>query len=163
MYARITRMPSIPELPDWADHLDLQPHPEGGWHAETYRHAATIETPGGIRSLATAIYFLLLPGESSAWHRVTSDELWFHHRGGSLELWLGGSEAEPASEPASVILGPAVEDGHRPQALIRGGHWQAARPATGQAVLVSCVVVPGFDFADYTLAGEAALPEDRLP
>jgi uncharacterized protein len=152
-------MPSISEPPEWASDLDLQPHPEGGWYAETYRHAAMTETPGGIRSLGTAIYFLLLAGEESAWHKVASDELWFHHRGGPLELWLGGSEAEPAAEPASVLLGPAVEDGHRPQALIRGGYWQAARPATGEAVLVSCVVVPGFDFADFTLADDIVVPE----
>jgi len=38
--------------------------------------------------------------------------------------------------------------------LVPAGHWQAARPVD-EAVLVSCVVVPGFDFADFTLAGPA--------
>jgi predicted cupin superfamily sugar epimerase len=37
---------------------------------------------------------------------------------------------------------------------VRGGCWQAARPAGPEEVLVSCVVAPGFDFADFT-----ALPE----
>jgi predicted cupin superfamily sugar epimerase len=29
--------------------------------------------------------------------------------------------------------------------------WRAARPAADTEVLVSCVVAPGFDFADFTL------------
>lgn len=144
---------SAADLPLWARDLDLRPHPEGGWYGETYRHHATTESPGGVRSLATAIHFLLLPGESSAWHRVAADELWFHHRGGSLRLWLGG-DAERPGDPAEHVLGPDVPAGQRPQLLVPAGHWQAARPVD-EAVLVSCVVVPGFDFADFTLAGPA--------
>jgi uncharacterized protein len=145
-------MPSA-DLPVWAADLDLRPHPEGGWYAETYRHAATTETTAGARSLATAIHFLLLPGESSAWHRVASDELWFHHRGGALRLWLGGDGPAPTAS-TEHLLGPDIPAGDHPQLLVPAGHWQAARPVD-DAVLVSCVVVPGFDFADFTLGGPA--------
>lgn len=138
------------DLPDWARDLDLHPHPEGGWYAETYRHAEGVERPEGPRSLGTAIYFLLLPGESSAWHRVASDELWFHHRGGALRLWIG---ADPGSA-TEYRLGSRTESGEHPQLLVPGGAWQAARPVD-EAVLVSCVVVPGFDFADFELGGPA--------
>jgi len=144
------RMTDRGHLPAWTQGLELQPHPEGGWYAETYRHGATTETTSGTRALGTAIYFLLLPGEESAWHRVLSDELWFHHRGGALRLWIG-DDPETAVEH---VLGPDVEDGHRPQLLVPGGQWQAARPVD-EAVLVSCVVVPGFDFADFQLGGSA--------
>ena len=143
-------------LPDWARPLDLQPHPEGGWYAETYRHVGSTGTPRGDRSLGTAIHFLLLPGESSAWHRVASDELWFHHRGGPLRLWLGGDGEAPAGG-TEHLLGPDVADGQRPQLLVPSGQWQAARPVD-EAVLVSCVVVPGFDFTDFTLAADVPLP-----
>lgn len=145
-----SRATTTGDLPDWAADLELQPHPEGGWYAETYRHGATTETARGTRSLGTAIYFLLLPGEESAWHRVQSDELWFHHRGGGLRLWIGDTP-ETAVERT---LGPDIEQGHRPQLLVPGGNWQAARPVD-EAVLVSCVVVPGFDFADFELGGSA--------
>ncbi|MFL6024732.1 MAG: cupin domain-containing protein [Marmoricola sp.] len=138
------------DLPDWAHDLDLRPHPEGGWYAETYRHADAVGRPEGERSLGTAIYFLLLPGESSAWHRVASDELWFHHRGGSLRLFVGDTPTSYAEHR----LGPDTAAGERPQAVVPGGSWQAARPVD-EAVLVSCVVVPGFDFADFTLGGPA--------
>jgi predicted cupin superfamily sugar epimerase len=149
-------VPHSDVLPGWATDLDLQRHPEGGWYAETYRHAASTASPAGPRSLGTAIYFLLLPGESSAWHRVRSDELWFHHRGGPLRLWLGGDDETPGIAEEQR-LGPDVAAGERPQLLVPGGHWQAARPVD-EAVLVSCVVVPGFDFADFTLATDLPLP-----
>lgn len=141
------------ELPAWAEPLDLRPHPEGGWYAETYRHPDSTLGPAGRRSLATAIHFLLLPGESSAWHRVASDELWFHHRGGALRMWTAEDGPGPV-DATEHLLGPDVERGQSPQLLVPAGRWQAARPVD-DAVLVSCVVVPGFDFADFTMGGPA--------
>jgi predicted cupin superfamily sugar epimerase len=137
-------------FPTWAADLGLQPHPEGGWYVETYRHADGVEREEGTRSLGTAIYFLLLPGESSAWHRVASDELWFHHRGGALRLFVG----ESPDSYDEHRLGCDIAAGEQPQLLVPAHAWQAARPAE-EAVLVSCVVVPGFDFADFTLGGPA--------
>ena len=139
-------------LPDWAQGLGLQRHPEGGWFLETWRSATSVELPGypTLRALGTAIYFLLLPGEESAWHRVRSAELWFHHRGAVVELRLGGDGDHPVAV-TQHRLGPDVATGQSPQLLIPPGHWQAARPTGDEPVLVSCVVVPGFDFADFTL------------
>ena len=66
------------------------------------------------------------------------------------------SWAGPA--PAVVTLGPDLAAGQQPQHVVRAGGWQSARPAGDQEVLVSCVVAPGFDFADFTaLAALAAL------
>ena len=143
-------------LPEWAAGLGLQRHPEGGWYAETWRSDTSVDLPGypAPRALGTAIYFLLMPDEASAWHRVRSAELWFHHRGSTLELSLGGDGDHPA-EPARHRLGSRVSDGHVPQLLVPPGHWQAARPLGGEPALVSCVVVPGFDFADFELLGPA--------
>jgi len=132
-----------------AEQLDLQPHPEGGWYRETWRSALSLspEGYGGPRNVATAIYYLLLPGEQSRWHVVRSDELWFWHTGGPLALRLGGSGDVPTSG-SSVVLGCDVLDGQHLQAVIPGGTWQSAAPASERPVLVSCVVAPGFDFAD---------------
>ena len=44
--------------------------------------------------------------------------------------------------------------------MIPAGHWQSARPAAASEVLVSCVVAPGFDFADFTLLGDASDASD---
>jgi predicted cupin superfamily sugar epimerase len=136
--------------PELAEELDLQPHPEGGWYRETWRSPVSFQPEGypGARSAATAIYYLLYPGERSRWHVVRSDELWLWHSGGPLELSLGGTGAEPAGDRI-VMLGGDLGAGQQPQAVVPGRTWQAAAPAGQDPVLVSCVVAPGFDFADF--------------
>jgi predicted cupin superfamily sugar epimerase len=142
------------ELPDWARALDLAPHPEGGWFRETWRSELTVAQsalpPGytGPRSCGTAILFLLMPGQQSAWHTVRSAELWFHHRGSPLLLEVGREQ----DGAATLLLGSDVDAGEAPQLLVPPGHWQRARPRDDQPTLVSCVVIPGFDFADFALA-----------
>ena len=81
---------------------------------------------------------------------VRSDELWFWHSGGPLELHLGGPGDEPSTGRA-VLLGGDLRAGQQPQAHVPGGVWQCAAPAGHAPVLVSCVVAPGFDFADFRL------------
>lgn len=111
----------------------LAPHPEGGWYRETWRASA----PAGERAAGTAILFLLEQGRSSHWHKVDADELWLWHAGAPLTLRIGADTIALSAE--------------MPQARVPAGMWQAADAAAGWA-LVSCVVVPGFDFAGFTLA-----------
>ncbi len=142
------------ELPDWAAPLDLAPHPEGGWYRETWRSELTVNQTSlpagysGPRSAGTAILFLLMPGQQSAWHTVRSAELWFHHRGSPLLLEIG----EQQDDATTHLLGPDIAAGQQPQVLVPPGQWQRARPRDDEPTLVSCVVVPGFDFADFALA-----------
>jgi predicted cupin superfamily sugar epimerase len=140
------------DRPATAAALGLLPHPEGGWFRETWRTGASFVPDGypGERPAATGIYFLLPPGEESMWHAVRSDEVWLWHRGGPLALLLGGDGDRPAASPATIRVGPDVANGETPQAVVPAGIWQAARPAAGVEVLVSCVVAPGFDFADFS-------------
>jgi predicted cupin superfamily sugar epimerase len=63
----------------------------------------------------------------------------------------GGDGEAPSGSPRAVTVGPDLTAGQVPQHLIPAGHWQSARPAADAEVLVSCVVAPGFDFADFTL------------
>jgi uncharacterized protein len=149
------RYTGLEARPATAEALDLLPHPEGGWYRETWTAGPGYQPPGypGQRAAATAIYFLLPPGARSCWHAVRSDELWLWHRGGPLTLELGGPGSRPSAEPAVVTLGPDLAAGQHLQRVVPGGHWQAAGPAGPQEVLVSCVVAPGFDFADFTVAG----------
>ncbi|EME16381.1 cupin domain-containing protein [Rhodococcus triatomae] len=154
------------DLPEWARNLDLQPHPEGGWYRETWRSELTlpasalphrrndatgqVDSYPGARSAGTAILFLLPPGECSAWHTVRGAELWLHHRGGPLRLDVAGDG--PAPGPlTSTRLGGDITGGESPQALVPPAHWQRAEAVGDEATLVSCVVVPGFDFADFRL------------
>lgn len=121
--------------------LGLEAHPEGGAFRETYR------TDG-----ATSIQFLLQAGEVSAWHRVTKDELWFFHEGAPLHL----KRIDHSGRLHSHLLGLEIEQGQYPQVLIPAGHWQAAIPM-GEGTLVSCVVIPAFDFMDFAMADEAEM------
>jgi uncharacterized protein len=142
------------ELPDWARRLEMSPHPEGGWFRETWRSALTITQSAlppeytGPRSAGTAILFLLMPGQQSAWHTVRSAELWFFHRGSPLLLEVGPQQ----STATTHLVGADFHNGQAPQVLVPPGYWQRARPRDDEPSLVSCVVVPGFDFADFALA-----------
>jgi len=133
--------------PPLADTLDLDRHPEGGWFRQTWASPVTVTLPDGrVRPTATLIYFLLTAGDSSAWHRVASDEIWLAHSG-SVTLEYGGSGDAPATERSATI----TPDGE-PQAVVPAGVWQRTVPSDTDA-LVSCVVSPGFDFADFDMLG----------
>ena len=141
------------DLPDWARPLDLVPHPEGGWFRRTWASDVNIgrsvlppDYPGP-RSAGTAILFLLMPDQQSAWHLVRSAEMWLHHRGSPLLLDIGAD----LSDATTSVLGSDILAGERPQLVVPARHWQRARPRDDEPSLVSCVVVPGFDDADLTL------------
>lgn len=136
------------DVPALAQELGLEPHPEGGWYRETWRSPVEIVLPDGRRrSSATLIWFLLPAGASSAWHRVTSDEIWLAHTG-SVHLELGGSGSEP-ERLTSLTVG--TRNGEVTQAAVPANTWQRTVPGPC-AALVSCVVSPGFDFDDFELA-----------
>jgi predicted cupin superfamily sugar epimerase len=140
----------VTERPSLAETLDLEPHPEGGWYRQTWSSPVTVSLADGrVRPTATLIYFLLPAGEASAWHRVSSDELWLAHDG-AVVLELAGSDAEPGMTEAYVV-GLDLEAGELPQVLVPAGMWQRTRPCEADA-LVSCLVSPGFDFEDFELA-----------
>lgn len=134
----------------WIKNLGLLPHPEGGFFKETYRCQDQIKVQGSeaMRNISTAIYFLLEDKNKSHFHRIKSDELWFHHEGNALEILLLDS-----SELKIISLGKGLEKGESLQAIIPAGKWFAARVKDGKGfALVSCTVAPGFDFQDFELA-----------
>ncbi|MCW2654291.1 MAG: hypothetical protein JWR32_5267 [Mycobacterium sp.] len=144
---------AMTKLPEWARRLELSPHPEGGWFRETWRSELTIAQSAlppdytGPRSAGTAILFLLTAAQQSAWHTVRSAELWLFHRGSPLLLEVG-----PEQSTATVhLVGADVDKGEQPQVVVPPGYWQRARPRDDDCSLVSCVVVPGFDYADFAL------------
>jgi predicted cupin superfamily sugar epimerase len=145
---------------EWARSLRLHRHLEGGWYAETYR--ADLRLPAealpaaydGPRPAATSILFLLARGDVSRLHRLRSDEQWYFHVGEPLALHVFG----PEGEYGRWLLGPDSADGPTFQAVVPAGSWFGAE-TTGEYSLVSCVVAPGFDFADFELARRAELVE----
>lgn len=132
------------------EQLELSPHPEGGWYRETWR----APDRGDGRAGGTAIIFLLKAGERSHWHTVDAEELWLWQAGDPLTLRLAASSESPAE---TITLGSDAGARQALQGLVPTGQWQSAQalaPGAGTHgyTLVSCVVVPGFDFAGFTLA-----------
>ncbi|MES2645521.1 MAG: cupin domain-containing protein [Bacteroidota bacterium] len=140
--------------------LNLLPHPEGGWYAETYRSPETLikETlPGrfnGNRSFSTAIYFLLPAGVFSAFHRIQSDECWHFYEGDPLNIYV----IDNTGILSVIKLGSNLLNGETFQAVVPAGCWFASKPSINNNYsLVGCTVAPGFDFADFELADGAEL------
>ena len=125
-----------PDVKNMVEALGLAPHPEGGFYRETYR------------SSSTAIYFLLPAGEFSAFHRLRgSDEIWHHYAGDPVELHT----ISPDGEHRVTILGPDLERGERPQAIVPAGTLQAAAVRGDRFALCGCTVTPAFEFADFEM------------
>jgi uncharacterized protein len=130
--------------------LDLQPHPEGGFYAETWRDRPA----DGSRGSGTAIYYLLRAGDESAWHRHDAAEAWHHYAGAPLELLFTAEGAHPADPDARLerhLLGSDVEHGERPQVIVPAQRWQHAR-SLGDWTLTGCTVSPAFSFESFELA-----------
>lgn len=125
--------------------LALETHPEGGHYRQMFRDAPG---PSG-RAHSTAIYYLLRAGEVSRPHRIDAAEVWHFYRGAPLELLI----AEQGERPSRHILGPAVEQGQRPQIVVPPRAWQGAR-SLGDYTLVGCTVAPGFLFETFEMAPE---------
>jgi len=139
--------------------LQLQPHPEGGHYAEVFRSAQTVQPDDGrpVRPGLTSIDFLLCAGQFSAWHRVTSDEVWHLLEGPSLRLWLAPPDLRAYT---AVDLLPAGASG-APRHIVPAGWWQAAEPV-GDYAYVGATVGPGFDFADFTFGRDDAALQAAL-
>ena len=125
------------------DLLGLEPHPEGGRFAETWRSP----TADDERATGTAIYFLLTAGERSHWHRVDAAEIWHHYAGAPLRL----STADADGTVHERMLGVDLAAGERPQLVVQPNEWQAA-DSLGSWTLVGCTVSPGFEFSGFELA-----------
>ncbi|MGC3945144.1 MAG: cupin domain-containing protein [Chryseolinea sp.] len=138
----------------WIEHLNLSPHPEGGFYRETYRAVGKFDRQpnGDERNFSTAIYFLLGKQDRSMFHRIKSDELWHFHAGGRLTIYVLTN-----SGLISHSLGQDVEHGDQLQVVIPANHWFGAMVTDGPYVLAGCTVSPGFDFRDFEMANQQDL------
>lgn len=131
----------------------LQPHPEGGYYASTYKAPVQLSKEmlsnrfNGPRPVSTAIYFLLQQGDFSAFHRIQSDECWHFYDGGPLNLHCLSSDGAYRL----IQLGRGL--GYQFQYVVPAGDWFAAEPQPGASFsFVGCTVSPGFHFDELELA-----------
>ncbi len=184
------RDPAEPSVPEIIASLDLSPHREGGYFRETYRADTLVSTANGSRPTSTAILYLVTKPEPSRFHRLKSDELWLYHAGALSEMVLlkpierpargRGRPSDAPVLPEHRVIGPGS-----PYGLVPAGWWVAARTIAGEEAdwgsgraperrwtadrrsghdegwtLVSCVVTPGFEYADFELADQDTLLRD---
>jgi len=148
-------MTKRPDAAYWIDKLRLTPHVEGGAFREVYRSELVIPRRSlpvlfqGDRSASTHIYFLLLNGQFSAFHRIASDEVWHFYSGDPLLVY----EITHSGRLVTHRLGGDPEKGDSFVAVVRAGNWFGSTLADGgEYALAGCTVAPGFDFADFELA-----------
>jgi hypothetical protein len=126
--------------------LGLEEHPEGGYFKQTYRSDMTVNVEGhdGPRNISSTIYYMLVGGQFSAFHRIRSDEIWHHYTGGALTLYAIASDGKLSK----IKIG---RDG-TPQAVIKAGTWFAASLNDKRSYcLLGCTMSPGFDYRDWEL------------
>ncbi len=142
-----------PDAESLVRRLGLEPHPEGGFYREVFRSQQRLALLRGPRAAQTAIHYLLPAGLFSALHRVSSDEVWCFQEGDPLELHLLFEDGTRRS----LRLGRELSRGEKPLATVPPGVWQAALSCGERFSWCSCLVAPGFDFADFELADREAL------
>jgi predicted cupin superfamily sugar epimerase len=73
-------------MQDLIDKYTLVPHPEGGYYAVVYESEQSVKSPivNKVRKAVTHIYFLLLKGQVSLFHKVAHDEIWNFYEGDPL-------------------------------------------------------------------------------
>ncbi len=140
--------------------LALEPHPEGGYFAQTY--CASEEIPlaalptryKSARAHGTAIYYLLTPETCSTFHRLQSDEIFHFYLGDPVEM----VQLFPDGSGKVLQIGSDLLRGLTPQVLAPRGVWQGSRLAPGgQFALLGCTVAPGFVYEDFEIGQRAAL------
>lgn len=138
----------------WINHLELHPHPEGGYYKEMYRSSERIAAAGlpdrfeGDRSFSTAIYFLLRSEDRSVFHRIKSDEVWHFYQGSTLLIYVFQK-----NELKIIKLGSDLENGESLQVVIPANCWFGSHVEQQNSfALCGCTVAPGFDFRDFEMA-----------
>ena len=129
----------------------LQSHEEGGHFSEVY--TAPFEADG--RPLAGSIYFLLDRGETSRFHVIDCDEIWYFHEGCGMRITAveDGSKEE-------YLLGNNVERGERAMVVIPKGCVFGAENLDPEGYsFVSCMTTPKFSYDGFRLVGEEEILE----
>lgn len=139
---------------------------EGCWFSQTYRSTETIpgkDLParyaGTDHSTGTAIYALETRAGFSALHRLNTDEVYHWYGGSAMEMLL----LYPDGHGETLVLGPDVFRGERPQIVVPHGVWQGSRPVESAGpeayTFFGTTVSPGFEYGDFRMASRTELLE----
>lgn len=136
----------------WIEELNLQSHPEGGYYKQTDKADELYEKNGRQLPLYTNITFLLTEDSPSHFHQLSSDELWFFHDGSPLTV----HSLKEDGTYEQTCLGTNPSKNQQLNHTVSAGTIFGSTVETGYA-LVSCTVVPGFDFSEFKLFTKSEL------
>lgn len=163
--------------------LNMIPHIEGGYFAETDRDPLLIPSPFPIipaseatlslagprrpgfdpkvRNASTTIFYLLTPGSPQGnFHRNRARTVHTLHKGRGRYVLINA-----AGEIETFVVGHDVARGERLQWIVEGDHYKASyllpdtegAESSAEGLLISETVVPGFEYCDHDF-----LPRDGL-
>jgi predicted cupin superfamily sugar epimerase len=144
--------------------LGMLPLPrEGGYFVETHRSLQQLPLSAlpsgyqGRRAAGTAIYYLLTPETCSAMHRLPGDEIFHFYLGDPVEML----QLHPDGRGETVVIGPNLAEGMRPQVIVPAGVWQGSHLIPGGCyALLGTTMAIGFDFQDYEGGSRDQLVEE---
>lgn len=135
------------EAARWVDHLELEPlEHEGGLFRRMH-----------LDQHSSAIYYLLADPDFSALHALASVEVYHWYAGDPLRLLL----LHPDGRSEERILGPDLEAGQLPQAVVAPGVMQGSS-SLGSWSLVGTTMSPPFEWNGFEL-GERQELQARYP
>lgn len=154
----------------WIRLLNLKPHPEGGYFAETHvsdDQSKLERFKYQDRPCSSSIYYLLkLPDAPiSHFHRIQVDEMWHFYCG--LPVIIHVLDEKDSSHAEYVLCNEiSLRPDARPQVLVPYGKWFAAELLTTNTeerkenyALCGCMCSPAFDYADFECAERSYLSE----
>ncbi|CAI0448147.1 unnamed protein product [Linum tenue] len=159
--------------------LNLQPHPEGGFFAETFRDTSVTLSTSHLpstykvdRPVSTSIYFLLPSGCVSALHRIPCAETWHFYLGEPMTVF----ELSEDGNIKLTCIGPDLIGDQQPQYTVPPNIWFGAFPTKDYTIspdgsvvkneprdkeshysLVGCTCAPAFQFQDFEMAKRSEL------
>jgi predicted cupin superfamily sugar epimerase len=133
------------------------PHVEGGYFKYLFGSEVWRKTADGEdRRNYSGIHFMVTHDSPSHFHRMKSDEIWCYHAGSVLTMHI----IDEQGEYRTMRIGPDPDRGESLSAVMRAGWIFGASVDEGDYGLASCLVVPGYDDADYQLLTRSELLED---
>ena len=125
-----------------AEILGLEPLPEeGGLYRQTW-----------LDEHSTAIYYLLIAPEFSAFHRLPGMEAFHYYGGAPARLTM----LHPDRTVTRDVLGIDLRADQRPQVIVPGGVWQGLE-TLGSWTLCGTTMAPGYRAEDFAVAPAAEL------
>ncbi|GLT98806.1 hypothetical protein SLE2022_162860 [Rubroshorea leprosula] len=160
--------------------LNLSPHPEGGFYAETFRDTSVFLSKSQLppeykvdRAVSSCIYFLLPSGSVSRLHRIPCSETWHFYMGEPITVM---ELNEKDGQMKLTCLGHDLGQNQLPQYTVPPNVWFGAFPtkdihiSSNGAVLkyeprdsetnfslLGCTCAPAFQFEDFELAKRSDL------